>query len=199
MLSCVLSSTTGFFASADPEPGLLTCLSVPLLSFATGTIFLSFVGASFFCRKLPSQTAVCTSRKINRNMKNFIFWIFDRVIVPCHLNDGDDNGDDDGDTFLALPFCLLTAQQFDVSTHSSCILHVARRPARTNNASFPLPRDSPAVSHDNLRTVPSFRVVPRAYSVARMHIAVFCKNTATSSDLWHYHVCRCNIANDNTI
>jgi len=98
MPSCVLlPSGAGFFVSTDDSTAFLwSSLSSGLTLSSAGIAFPSaFVDdASLFSRKIPSQTAVCASRKISKNMKNLSFWIFDRVIVPCHLshnNDGDDD------------------------------------------------------------------------------------------------------------
>lgn len=92
----LLPSVAGFFASED-DPDALCWIradgsSTFLLTSSTReTVFLSTAAAFLFSRKLPSQIAVCASRKMSRYTKNFIFWIFERVIVPCHLNDGDDD------------------------------------------------------------------------------------------------------------
>jgi hypothetical protein len=47
-----------------------------MLLFSSGVVLLpptAVDGVSPFSRKFPSQTAVCANRKINRNIKNFIF------------------------------------------------------------------------------------------------------------------------------
>lgn len=90
---------------------------------------------------LPSQIAVCASRKISRNTKNFIFWIFERVIVPCHLND---DGDDDELSTLrrdnttlqrAVHYVARRSRTRFFATHTSCFhareMSDARRPSMT--------------------------------------------------------------------
>lgn len=150
--SCVLlPSGAGLLASAADDPAAL--LWPPLSArpslvsaFAPATAaalpFTSADGASLFSRKLPSQTAACASRKISRNTKNFSFWIFDRVIVPCHLSGsgGGGGGDDDDDTATASSsfFFSRADSQRDGSAFRR-VLHVARRPARTASSSRFLP------------------------------------------------------------
>lgn len=82
-----LPSTGGFFTVLPSHPTVLRWSSVRCVKDVDVLFPPAGNGASVLSRKLPSQTAVCASRKINRNTKNFIFWIFERVIVSRHLSD----------------------------------------------------------------------------------------------------------------